>query len=436
VSSSQAPQIAPKTLGGYEIVARLGAGGMGTVYKARDPKLGRFVAIKVLAAGLESDPLCVERFHREARNIAMLRHSNLIHIYSVGEESGLHYFVMEYIEGRTLARILAERKPFALEEAVRLVGQVLAALHRVHCAGIIHRDLKPGNIMVDNDGRAILLDFGLAKDATAGDLTAAGSIMGTPDYMAPEQIEGNVVGPYTDLYALGIVLYEMLTKMQPFHRRSTALTFRAHCEETPPPLSQYRPDLPPGIDRILARAMARQPADRYQSAVEMAAELLAICPCAALSELAEWRNCAVRTQKAIPAAARPACPRLKWRRAGLIVGVLASALSLGLVIRHIRGKTSPSALPPQTLAQVVYHPQGMAIEPRPNLRPKVRLERIDGSYLDGTLISSEGEILILEQYPLGNRVRVDVAEIRYLKFFDDWPAARARQPRRPAASEQ
>ena len=311
MSSSQTPRISPKTLGGYEIVARLGAGGMGTVYKARDPKLGRFVAIKVLAAGLESDPLCVERFHREARNIAMLRHTNLIHIYSVGEESGLHYFAMEYIEGRTLARILAERKPFALEEAVRLVGQVLAALHRVHCAGIIHRDLKPGNIMIDGDGRAILLDFGLAKDATAGDLTAAGAVMGTPDYMAPEQIEGDAVGPYTDLYALGIVLYEMLTKTQPFHRRSTALIFRAHCEETPPPLSQYRPDLPLGMERILARAMARQPADRYQSAAEMATELFAICPCAALAELAEWRNCAAQTQKAIPVAARPACARLK-----------------------------------------------------------------------------------------------------------------------------
>ncbi|MCX7933943.1 MAG: serine/threonine protein kinase, partial [Planctomycetota bacterium] len=355
--------------------------------------------------------------------------------YSVGEERGLHYFVMEYIDGRTLAKEIAARPAFSLEEAVRIVGQVLAALHRIHSAGIVHRDLKPGNIMIDADGRAILLDFGLAKDATAGDLTTAGAIMGTPDYMAPEQIDGSGVGPYTDLYALGVVMYEMLTKVQPFHRRSTVQTLRAHCEEDPPPLSQYRPDLPAAVERLVARAMARQPQDRYQSAAEMAAALLAVCPQPTLTELAELGNCAAQTQKAMsaPAAAALRPPPL-WRRAIPAAAVLALALFGGLAMRQLR-KPKPNPKPAAPLTAVVYQPQGVEVEPRPIPRPKVRLERTDGSYLDGTLISSQGNVLILEQYPLGNRVEVEAAEIRYLKFFNDWPTARPRQPRRPDRGE-
>ncbi len=277
------------TLGGFEIVERLGTGGMGSVYKAHDAALDRFVAIKILAAALETDPVCVKRFLREARSIAALRHPNLMHVYTVGEEQGLHYFAMEYIEGVPLSKYIADRGPLAVEDTMRITGQVLGALHKVHGAEVIHRDLKPGNVMIDTDGRAVVVDFGLSKDTTAMDLTAAGSIMGTPDYMAPEQIEGEAVGPHTDIYAVGVMTYEMLTKSKPFHRKSAVLTMRAHCEDTAPPLTHYRSDLPKSLEAVLRKAMCRDVPRRYSSAPAFAHDLARVCPLPVLSDLAQER---------------------------------------------------------------------------------------------------------------------------------------------------
>lgn len=276
-----------RLLGGYRIVGQLGSGGMGSVYKARDESLDRFVALKILSPALEADGTCIARFVREAKSIAAISHPNLMHIYSVGEEKGLHYFAMEFIDGVPLSKYLENRGKLGLEDSLRLIGQVLYALHKAHGSDIVHRDLKPGNIMLDGSGRAVLVDFGLSKDTTANiDLTGAGAIMGTPDYMAPEQIEGDPVGPQTDLYALGVMFFEMLTGIRPFRRKSAVLTMRAHCEEQPPALEEHRPDLPRLLGAILKKAMARNPGKRYRSAARMAADLCRVQATPLLQELA------------------------------------------------------------------------------------------------------------------------------------------------------
>ncbi len=274
-------------LGGFLLKKTLGSGGMGSVYLAEDTSLKRPVAVKLLAANLASDPIFVERFLREARSIAAIRHPNLMHIYTVGEDTGTHFFVMEYIEGKTLGQILGARKqPLNLSSALRVIEQIMDALKKVHEAGIIHRDLKPGNIMIDSDQRAILVDFGLSKDTTDEGLTQSGMILGTPDYMAPEQIEAAPVDTCTDIYALGIILYEMLTGRTPFHQRSAIMTMRSHCEDPIPSVLEKRPELPPEVELVLQKMLTKDPQKRIASIEELAANLLSLHRSATLKRLA------------------------------------------------------------------------------------------------------------------------------------------------------
>ncbi len=264
-------------IGQFKVVEKLGAGGMGAVYKGWDEGLQRHVAIKVLPSELAADRSCVKRFQREARSIAALRHPNLMHVYSVGEqqtEAGkIYYFAMEYIEGQSLSAYMAERVPMTLRDTVAILVQIMGALDKVHTNGVVHRDLKPGNVMIDKDGRAILVDFGLSKDTSELGLTGTGTILGTPNYMAPEQIEGAPVGPFTDIYALGIMFYELLTGIKPFQRKSAIMTMRAHCEERPPLVHTRRNDLPPKLSEIVDKAMACKPSDRYADVAALAADL-------------------------------------------------------------------------------------------------------------------------------------------------------------------
>ncbi len=263
-----------KTLGSYQIGEELGRGGMAVVYRAYQPSLNRYVAIKVLPPQLAFDRQFVERFLREARSAASLSHPNIVVIHDVGEQEGLYYIVMEYLEGRTLKQVIEEEGPLAPGRAAHIVEQVGAALDYAHVRGFVHRDVKPANIFVGEGDRVKLTDFGIAKAASqAEQLTRTGMLVGTPEYMSPEQAEGGSVDPRTDLYALGVVLYQMLTGRVPFRGNTPHSTLYAVVHQSPPPPRQANPALPRAVEGVVLKAMAKRPEQRFQRGAEMAAGL-------------------------------------------------------------------------------------------------------------------------------------------------------------------
>jgi serine/threonine protein kinase len=241
---------------------------MGSVYKAYDPTLDRFVALKVLAPHLVWEEEFIERFLREARAAARLEHPNIVTIYDVGRASGWYYFAMGYVEGRTLTEIIQQRGAASAEETLRIARPLAQALDYAHDQGLIHRDIKPSNIVVGHEGSITLTDFGIARAAQATRLTRAGTVMGTPEYMAPEQAQGGEVDRRTDQYAMGVVIYEMLAGKAPFEGESTPAILYKIVHEAPPPLEAARPDLPQAAARVLARALAKQRQERYGSCGE------------------------------------------------------------------------------------------------------------------------------------------------------------------------
>jgi serine/threonine protein kinase len=255
-------------LGKYQIHAEIGRGGMGAVYRAYDPTLDRFVALKVLAPHLVWEKEFVERFLREARAAARLKHPNIVTIYDVGRASGWYYFAMDYLQGRTLAEIIQQRGEASAEETLRILRPLADALDYAHSRGLIHRDIKPSNIIVGEEGNVALTDFGIVRAAQATRLTKAGTVMGTPEYMAPEQARGDEVDPRTDQYSLGIVAYELLAGNAPFEEESTPTLLYKIVHEAPPPLRAARPDLPEAVERVMTRALAKQRQERYRSCGE------------------------------------------------------------------------------------------------------------------------------------------------------------------------
>ena len=270
-------------LGPFEILAPLGAGGMGEVYRARDTRLDRTVAIKLLPGELMNAPgRRVERFRHEARVIASLTHPNICTLHDVGEDGPAMFLVMEYVDGATLAGRL-EDGALPLPLALRVATQIADALDYAHRHGVVHRDLKPANIMLTREG-VKLLDFGLAKlqerdeqapiDATVSErLTEAGIIVGTVPYMAPEQIEGRDVDARTDIFAFGVVLYEMVCGRRPFAGDSRASLMAAIVAAEPPLPSSLQPLVPDSLERVILRCLAKDPEDRWQTARDLAAEL-------------------------------------------------------------------------------------------------------------------------------------------------------------------
>jgi serine/threonine protein kinase len=270
-----------KILGHYEILSPLGVGGMGEVYRARDLKLARDVALKVLPEVFASNAERLARFQREARAVAALNHPNIVTIFSVEEFEGLHFMTMELVEGQALDRLI---RPGGLprEQIVGICRSLAEALAAAHEKGIIHRDLKPANVMITRDGRVKVLDFGLAKEThhvDASDVTRtaahtqAGAVMGTPAYMSPEQVAGRPLDHRTDLFSLGIIVYEMATGQRPFQGQSSAELASAVLRDTPSLISEIRADLPSDMARVIRRCMEKDPRRRHQTAREVANEL-------------------------------------------------------------------------------------------------------------------------------------------------------------------
>jgi beta-lactam-binding protein with PASTA domain len=258
--------------GRYRIIRRLGAGGMANVYLAEDQELGRNVAIKILNERHANDEQFVERFRREATNAAALSHPNIVSIYDRGEAEGTYYIAMEHLDGRNLKELIVARGPAPVRIAIDYTKQILGALRFAHRHGIVHRDIKPHNVLVDRDGRLKVTDFGIAR-AGASQMTEAGSIVGTAQYLSPEQARGGHVDQRSDLYSVGVVLYELLTGTVPFTGDSPVEIAMKHLSAKPEPPSTKRPDLPHDLDLIVMRAIAKDPDHRYQDADEMEADL-------------------------------------------------------------------------------------------------------------------------------------------------------------------
>ena len=258
--------------GRYRVMRKLGAGGMADVYLAEDEELGRRVAIKILNDRHANDESFVERFRREAKNAAGLSHPNIVSIYDRGEAEGTYYIAMEYLDGRTLKELLIARGPMPIADAIHHTRQILNALRFAHKKGVVHRDIKPHNVMVDGDGRLKVTDFGIAR-AGASQMTEAGAIVGTAQYLSPEQARGAAVDQRSDLYSIGVVLYEMVTGSVPFTGDSPVEIAMKHLSDTPRPPSTIRPEIPPDLDMVVLRALAKNPDDRFQTAEEMDAEL-------------------------------------------------------------------------------------------------------------------------------------------------------------------
>ena len=338
------------SLGPYTVLAPLGAGGMGEVYRARDSRLDRDVAIKVLPADVAHDPLRLERFAREARAAAALNHPNILAVHDVSAAGDVHYLVSELLNGQTLAeRLQAGPRALAVRKAIELAQQIAQGLGAAHARGIVHRDLKPANVFVTNDGRAKLLDFGLAKQVVVADggltttgggpATDAGQVLGTVGYMAPEQVRGQAVDARADIFAFGCVLYEMLAGRRAFQGDTAADTISAILGAEPPDLVSA-PDhaIPPGLQRIVARCLEKDPAARFQSAADLAFALQALT--------ADSATFAGADQPTVSSLDRPV-PAGRRQTPLVLAGVAgaAAAVLVGLVASSTRGAAGGSASP-------------------------------------------------------------------------------------------
>jgi YVTN family beta-propeller protein len=319
-------------LGGYLIEAQAGRGGMGVVYRAEDVRLRRKVALKLLSPELAQDEGFRERFLRESRLAASLDHQNIVPIFDAGETEGVLYIAMRYVEGTDLRALLRQHGSLDPRRALAIAAQVASALDAAHTRGLVHRDVKPANILIAEEPgseeaeHVYLSDFGLTKATGSGTrLTATGQFVGTIDYVSPEQIKGEEVDARSDLYSLGCVLYECLTEHVPYERDSEVAVMWAHVQDQPPPVSARRPELPYGVDAVLAKALAKDPAARYATCRELIA--------AARAELGI--SSGVRT---MPTAGTPAASRRSLRSALFaVIAAAAVAAAAALVVILVAG---------------------------------------------------------------------------------------------------
>jgi serine/threonine protein kinase len=356
------------TLGPYQLLEKIGHGGMAEVYKGFHPALNRYVAVKLLGQSLEADPNFARRFQREAQAIAVLDHPNIVQVFDFGaqplgpEGDEVHYLVMEYVEGRDLRAEMEGRvsagQPFTPDEITHILGQVAGALDYAHQHGVVHRDVKPGNILVTDDGRVVLTDFGLAMLRDRASQATLGNTFGTPEYIAPEQaIDSRAASPLSDIYALGVILYEMITGRLPFEDESPLSLALKHINQEPTPPRRYVPDLPEPVEAVTLRALAKEPADRFPTAQAMVDALNQAWAGPSLLPIGG------RTSLPAPSA-RGSLLQLAGRRSALLVIGGLALLLIGL----IGGFTlfwggSPSAL------AVVTASATLTSTPRPSVTP-------------------------------------------------------------------
>ena len=335
----------------YELQEQLGAGGMAEVFLGRDRVLGRTVAVKTLLSAYSGDPHFIERFRREAQNAAALNHPNIVGVYDTGDDDGTHYIVMEYVEGRTLREVIREEGPLLPERAAEIAADVCAGLAFAHQHGIVHRDIKPANIMITGRGMVKVADFGIARAMSGDTVTQTAMVLGTAQYFSPEQAQSAPVDARSDLYSLGVVLYEMLTRQVPFTGSSPVAIAYKHVKEPPTPPSRLNPDVPAPLEAIVLKALAKNPDNRYQSSDEMREDLLralhgqpveatpVLSDATGMIDLSSDETQIVERRPTMPGYKHERTPEEKRRRTGIlllgailaaIVGVAAWAV-LGLI---------------------------------------------------------------------------------------------------------
>jgi serine/threonine-protein kinase len=321
----------------YELEELVGTGGMSSVFRARDTLLERRVALKILHEQYTRDESYVERFRREARAVAQLSHPNIVTVIDRGEHEGRQFIVFEFVAGQNLKELIREQGPLPVREAIGLALQVARALAFAHQQGVVHRDVKPQNVLLNGDGRAKVTDFGIARSLDGQGMTQTGTVLGTSDYIAPEQARGAPVEPQTDVYSLAIVLYELLTGEVPFSGDNFVAVAMRHVNEPPPHVVDKRPDVPLRLDDALQRAMAKDARDRFRSMDEFVAELEACL--AAVGDAREPED----PTMILPAPPLPAPPRARRRRsrwpaivAAVLVAVIA-AVAAAIVLSRSDG---------------------------------------------------------------------------------------------------
>ena len=321
------PQVAAPMLqtgdvlgGRYEILQMLGEGGMGAVYKARDRELDRFVALKLIRPELAANPSILARFKQELLLSREVTHRNVIRIYDLGDADGVKFITMEFVEGQDLRSLIQENKKFPPEEAVELMQQVCRALEAAHTLGIIHRDLKPQNIMRDQTGRILVMDFGLARMVEGDGMTQTGALVGTMEYMSPEQAMGKNLDQRSDLYSMGLILYELLTGKMPFKAESAVASLLKRNQEQAAPVSDHDQTIPRALSNIVAKCLERDPALRYQTATEF------------LQDLEIWQGKSAAATLRFPTSEKPWGQTIPWHWIGGTAAVLALAIT-GFLLR-------------------------------------------------------------------------------------------------------
>jgi eukaryotic-like serine/threonine-protein kinase len=363
-----------RILGGrYEVESRLGEGGMAMVFGGVDRLLGRKVAIKVLARHYARDRTAVERFRREAQAAAGLNHPNVVSVFDTGSDDGVHYIVMEHVDGTTLADEIKEHGPVPPGRAALIAVDVCRALASAHEKGMVHRDVKPGNVLLASDGSVKVTDFGIARVASSEALTATGSVMGTASYLSPEQARGGDIDARSDIYSLGCVLYEMLTGRPPFDGDTPLSIAYKHVQEDPPPPSSINPAVPADIESVVSRAMAKKPGDRFKSAAEMARNLQEAAPTGPM-ETAVMIPTGEATE-VLPARQSPTrtapLPEIAARQRRWMVAAAAAALAvLGVALAVTLGRERPlTASSPQPTSPATTSPPPASPTPPPTTPP-------------------------------------------------------------------
>jgi eukaryotic-like serine/threonine-protein kinase len=351
--------------GRYEIVELIGKGGMSSVFKAHDRLLDRTVAIKVLHPHYTEDEEYVERFRREARSVAQVSHPNIVTVIDRGEDDRRQYIVFEYVEGENLKELLQRTGPLPIRDALVLALQMARALSFAHSRGLVHRDVKPQNVLLNADAQAKMTDFGIAREVDVQGVTITGTVLGTSEYIAPEQARGQQVDQQTDVYSLGVVLYELLTGSVPYEGDNFVTVALRHVNEPIPSVLEQRPDVPPRLGLAVERAMAKSPRDRFASMDELVGELEACL--AELDPISEEATMIAR-RPVVPAAQRQRAPRRR-RRLGVlwpiaaVVGIvgIAGLAALGALALRDGDSNDPQAAPnrPIRLTGIgAYDPEG------------------------------------------------------------------------------